>query len=322
MRKILLFVIGTVFILTPLYAKTSDADARFNEFYKKASAAVAKEDFTGADFWVARCFGYIASDRETKKEYKDLIPLFEKMSDRLKPTAFISGFFDKSFLQFYFTAPWNMWAIPENNIKKDGYFFVQSNIDNDGKYVCVVKLKPELEHWIVMEGPNNKASMVVPLGAAGGEILAGKLNAAGNDVDYFEPVKLDKDLRVQYVWHVEFHDIDNDGKPEIWVRYNQAMGDGFTQKLCVYRIVDDKKLSLIKEFDGEAEGIARRLPDGTVQLGMGTSQKELTGHLGYDMTTLETWAYTDGKFVKTGDNLVKHILWSKGWTDYYFEKDK
>jgi len=126
---------------------------------------------------------------------------------------------------------------------------------------------------------------------------------------------------IQHVWPLEFHDLNGDGRDELWVRYNEAWADGFSQSLAIYKIKENG-LELVKKFEGEAEGIARRLPDGRIEVGTGFTDKEATGHMGYDKHRLEIMEYKDGKFVKVSERDVPHILWSKGWEKYYFNSAK
>ena len=124
---------------------------------------------------------------------------------------------------------------------------------------------------------------------------------------------------IQRIWPLEFHDLDGDGKDELWVRYNKAWADGFSQELAIYRIKDNS-LELIKKFEGLAEGIARRLDGNKIQVGTGFTDNSAIGHIGYDQHHLEIWEYEKGKFVKTSEKNVPHILWSDEWKKYYFDK--
>src|SRR5665811_1745292 len=134
-RKALLIVL-LIFSAFPVFAAGVSIDKQLDGIYGKAEAAVAKRDYKNADFWIARYLGLSEVDEKTKKGFKDMIPLFDKMQDRLKATAFISGRFHESFLEFFFRGNRTMWAVPDNNIKEGNVFLVRSNIDQQGKYVC------------------------------------------------------------------------------------------------------------------------------------------------------------------------------------------
>ncbi len=91
--------------------------------------------------------------------------------------------------------------------------------------------------------------------------------------------------------------------------------------MAVYKIKDDSEIVLLKQFSGEAEGIASRLDGHKVEVGTGFTDKNV-GHIGFDQTHLEIWEYKDGKFVKTSEKNIPHILWNKSWDEYYFSSPK
>lgn len=98
-----------------------------------------------------------------------------------------------------------------------------------------------------------------------------------------------------------------------------AWTDGFSQRLDIYQIKDDKELILLKRFEGNAEGIARRLKNGFIEVGEGFTNKEATGHQYYDQRHIQTFEYRNGDFIKISEKDVPHILWNTDWTKYYFE---
>ena len=106
----------------------------------------------------------------------------------------------------------------------------------------------------------------------------------------------------------------NDGIPEIWLRYNKAWGTGFSQELLIYKITNNS-LKLFKKFEGVAEGIARRLDDGKVEVAKGFGN---TGHMVYEQPYFETWEYKDGNFEKVSEKYVPNMLWTDKWKEYYF----
>lgn len=317
MKKIALLTILFIFSFSFSYAASSEIDKKLDKMYSKAEKAIELQDYKQADFWIAQYLGITITTKDTNKDYSTVVPLFYKMSERLKATNFISGKFSNDFLSFFFLAPQSLWAVPEKNITDGNMILARSNIDQDRKYVCVFKMRPILQTWSILGGENKPVNMVAPFGdgQAKPEITAGIIE--NNDVRYFDPVKIDSDLDIQFVWHIKFYDLNNDNIPEIWVRYNLAGGSGFTQRLDIYKIVMNKELKLLKRFEGPAEGIAIRLDDGKIQTGYGYSENKSSGHLGYEKTMLETWEYKEGEFVKIDQRSVPHILWGNEWEKYY-----
>jgi hypothetical protein len=294
----------------------NDIDKKLDEIYSKAKKAIADKNYEEADFQIARYLG-ISATTKTEKSYKDMYSLYKEMGDMLKATAFISGQYDDSFKHFFFSTPAQMWAVPEEAIYKHK-FVVRGGKDETGKYFCQFRMSPCLQKWLIFDKKLNQFVDVVPLGSGklGPEIAAFHFDKEGK-VQTIGKVELDKEYNIQCVWPIEFHNIDNDKIPEIFVRYNMAMGDGFTQRLDIYKIINDHELKLFQRFDGKSEGIARRLDDGNIETGFGFSDRN-EGHLYFNKTEIDTWEYDGKQFKKTKKKIVPHILWDKGWTKYYF----
>jgi len=310
--KILFLAVALLLNASLSYAQNATLDNQLTQIYKNAEDATAKGDIKQSDFWMARYLGLTAVEENTKKGYPDLIPLFKKRED-LKPTAFISGKYDNSFMEFYLRGVCAMWGAPDDSIDKEKREFVIQSYSGD-HYFVEVTASPRLENWSIIKEP--AVVSVIPLGI-NPVIHSGRLDK-GKAVKHFKDMPLNVgESFIHYVWEPEMHDLDGDGAPEIWIRYIKAWADGFSQELAIYKIKDDSELVLIKQFSGEAEGVARRLDGNKIEVGTGFSNKNV-GHLGFDQTHLETWEYKDGKFVKTSEKDVPHILWTKTWDTYYF----
>jgi hypothetical protein len=322
MKKI---AVLAVILLVPftVFAAVSPVDRKLGEMYRLAERAIERKDFPMADFQIARFLAVTESSQDTKKGYDSVVPLFNKMQDRLKETGFISGKYHASFVNFFFSGPRVLWDLPEQNIKKDGMCAVRSNIDGTNTYVAMFIMAPCLKRWQYM--PDRPLSVVIPMGSAarGATIQAGRVSAKGS-VDFFSPydLKPGKYQNIQWVWNVEFHDLDGDNVPEIWARYNVTVSDGFTQRLDIFKIVKNSGLRLLKRFEGKDEGIARRRGDGTIETGCGYSDDKSAGHLDYDRYMLERWKYDGKNFIKTGSSSVKHALLSEEWKKYYYQGDE
>lgn len=308
-----IFVLIICLISSFCFAQESALDVQLNEIYKKAEQAIEEGNIEKADFWIARYIGLSAFNEKTEKNYTDLYPLFEKRKD-LKPTSFISGAYTDEFLDFFIRGTHQFWGIPEEGVtEKDYEFAIRAN--SDGKYFAQLVISPFLESWYILKKPNSVA--VIPLGSASKPpfIVSGRLEN-NEPVKRYPFVNLDTQGHfLHYVWPIEFHDLDGDGIPEIWMRYNVAWADGFSQMLDVYKIKSDEELVLLKKFEGQAEGIARRLKDGSIEIGEGFGE---SGHMGFDKYRIETWQYENGEFKKTSEKVIPHILLSEEWEKYYF----
>ena len=312
MVKIIFFT-AILFLNTSVSsAQDLSSEKQLAQIFKNVEDATAKGNIEQSDFWIARYMGLTTLNDHTKRGYPDLIPVFKKRGD-LKPTAFISGEYDDSFIEFFVRGPSVLWGIPEEGIdKQKREFIIQSY--SDAQYFVEVSASPRLENWSIIKKPPVVA--VIPLGV-NPAILSGKL-VKGKPVKFFKEIPLNvEDSLIHYVWPPEMHDLDGDGIPEIWIRYIKAWADGFSQELAIYKIKNDNELVLLKQFSGEAEGLARRLEGNKVEVGTGFSNKNV-GHLGFDQTHLEIWEYKIGEFVKTSERDIPHILWSKSWDEYYF----
>jgi uncharacterized protein YxeA len=317
MKKIF---IGTLvcLICSVAFAVNQKLDDQLKSIFQKAEKAVQENKIQEADFWLARYMGLTAYNEETKRDYTDLYPLFKKRDD-LAPTAFISGKYSDNFIEFFIMGPCTLWGIPEKGVKEDAFEFeVRGNSQNN--YYAAIVISPRLESWSILKKDISKA--IIPLVSSEKPpfIISGKLKD-GKPVKRFARYNIDTDGKfLHYIWPVEFYDLNGNGVPEIWVRYNVAWADGFSQRLDIYQIKDDKELVLLKRFEGEAEGIARKLKNGLIEVGEGFTDKEATGHLYFDQYHIQTFEHKNGDFVKISEKDVPHILWNKDWEKYYFEE--
>lgn len=314
MRKYLILIVFLSFV------KISFAyeDTYYSTLYEKASQAMQKGNEEDADFYLARYMGVSLLDKESKKDITDLYPLFNayKVS---KPTAFISGRYSADFIDWFIYSSIAQWGgdDDEDIDPKTHSFVIVSSETNE--YFATVIGSPYLEGWSIIKDKNTKTAVLALINHKQKPYIVVGEHEKGIPKKFFEKTEFDLgELHLQHVWPPEFHDIDKDGKDELWVRYNKAWADGFSQELAIYKIKDNG-LELIKKFEGEAEGIARRLEGNKVEVGRGFTDKNV-GHLGFDQHHLEIWEYKNGRFVKISERNVPHILWSDEWQKYYFNK--
>nr|MBU1327900.1 hypothetical protein [Candidatus Omnitrophota bacterium] len=313
MKKILILITFLCF------ARLSFAydDNYYSTFYEKASQAIEKGNDEEADFYLARYIGRSFLDKESKKSIADLYPLFVSYKVS-KPTAFISGKYSEDFLDWFIGSSHAQWGYDDDeDIDPETHSFgIRTNENNE--YIATVIGSPYLEGWSVLKDKDTKTAILTLIDFKQKPYIVVIKHENGVPKKVFENMEFDLDEHcIQHLWPLEFHDLDSDGKDELWVRYNKAWADGFSQELAIYKIKDNG-LELIKKFEGEAEGIARRLEGNAIEVGHGFTDKEAIGHLGYDQHHLEVWQYKDGEFIKVSERNVPHILWSDEWQKYYF----
>ncbi len=301
--------------------KTTDAELEniLKTFYQKAETAVLNNDRVESDYWMARYIGLTSAfHTRTKRNPIDLTPLYKKRVDLCHPARFISPLYCKGFLDFYFFGTNQLWFANQTRINKDRMVAISANKDSNSPYYARLFAYPSLSTWALINLKGEVTDYVVPMGSRtpAPYLSTGKINEKGELVD-FPPLPLDvSGGDIHFVWPIEFHDLG--GAHMVWVRYNIGKADGFVQCLQIFKIVDHQQPILVKTFIGDYAGIARRLPDGTVQVGSGDTDKK-AGLLLYEITRLQTWEYKNGEFVKKDEVKVPNILWSDGWKHYYFD---
>jgi hypothetical protein len=214
-----------------------------------------------------------------------------------------------------------LWAQPDDRVR-DKHGSVEVRNVRSGKLFAVVTAYPKIESWFTAgeaAGEPRRLLMAVGSSAKGSRaaLIAGTLVEGRGPVS-LPPVEFNTQSHaLQYVWEPRFEDLDGDGSPEIWLRYNLTWGNGFAQFLDVYRVEADK-LSLVKRFEGMNEGIARRVGPGRVETARGEGKGGLS-HFEYDAHRFETWEFKNKEFVKTSENRKPHVLRSAAWKEYVVE---
>jgi len=307
MKAFICLVLCGFLLTTQSFALDKAQREQLKVFYKKAEKAISVGNMREADFWMARHMAIRTGS-------EGLWPLFKKRD--LKPTAFISGKFSESFLEFFILSPTMFWDRPKGAFSEKLRSFAIIGSEGQGYYAYLYG-SPALEDWSIIKEKPEQA--VIPFIAYNPppELRVGHL---GKDKPSDSPIKyiIQTDEKyIQTVFPIEFVNLDGDKVPAIFLRYNVAWSDGFEQRLDILKIVG-KKLMLLKRFSGECEGLARRLPDGKIEVGEGYPSKEGLGHLFYDRFRIETWEYKNKTFVKVGERTLKHILWTDEWQKYYF----
>ena len=308
----ILICVAALFLMTGvIHAEEKGSDTR--RLYQQAKEAIKAGDENRADYFLARYMGLTVFDKDARQAPDDLEELFKdyKVS---KPISFISGYYDKEFLDWFIFASHTQWVESCGGISEKKYSVEIISSHNDNYFAAFVGY-PYLEGWVVIGENSYQAVLALIDNKRKPFIVWGRMK---NDkpVEWFDRCSLDTALPLQHVWEPEFHDIDGDGTPEIWLRYNMALADGFSQELNIYK-VKGKKLELLKNYEGPTEGIARRLSDGSIEVARGFGDG---GHLAYDKHQGEVYKYNKGEFKKISERDIPHILRSSEWKKYYFNK--
>ena len=275
-----------------------------------------------ADFYLARYIGLAARYPESKKTRKDLEELLRKR--QLNPKAFLPGDFDPDFLEWFEKGLDARWGTEETRTKEKFLSIETENMVSDAQYFATVTMVPELQSWFVMKEGSSPRAMMLVLGSARDNplIFCGRLFQSAPAI-YFHPLELPTQKHaVHFFWTPEFYDLDKDGTPELWLRYNLAWDNGFVQVLGIYKLGEQNQWVLLKEFRGENEGIARHLGGDKVELAIGFGSRNEILRMNFDRHHLQVWEFKKGEFHKIFEKKVPHILKNSGWKKYFIGEKK
>ncbi len=310
----LFFISSVAFAETPKIPETL-----YQAMQKNAENAIAAGDKKEADFWMARYLGLSSTDPGSGHSSNDLDMLIKKR--KLAPKGFISSDWDKDFIEWFEKSIYPRWGADENKIRTKQHSFVVAETRYQEKYFVTVVAYPELELWHVVENGLVSRPLLLVMGSFSERptLFFGKI-FKGAPSFQFNPLFLDTKKRsLHYVWKPEFYDLDQDGIPEVWVRFNISWGNGFSQILDIYRIHNDSELVLLKRFQSGDEGFVRRLSDGQVELGSAFGSQKIQSRLSNDRHHLETWQYQKGEFKKISEQDVPFLLKSSDWKNYFLK---
>ena len=316
---------GTIVLLLFFFSRSVLADSPsvpetlYQAIQDNALRALDSGDKKEADFWMARYLGLSAVDPASGHSLKELEGLLKKR--KLAPKAFVSGDWAESFVDWFETGLYPRWGIDEKKVRvKYRTFEITENRFED-KYFATIVASPELELWHVVKNGLVSKPLVLLMGSASDRptLFFGKLFKGASSFEFSPFYLYTKKRSLHHVWKPEFNDIDGDGLPEVWVRFNLAWGNGFEQVLEVYRIQNDRELVLIQRFQSGHEGFARHLSDGTVEIGSAFNSRKTGSRLDYDNHRIETWAYEGVHFKKKEERETPLVLKTDEWKKYFLD---
>ena len=228
------YIIVIIIILTSTKLLAQDT------FFKNSSELFVKGEFNKSDFYLA-----LHINNEVKNPQIEIPIVFDKLIERgMKPTSFIDGKYSFEFLTFFFSDTlfqWNSNIYDENS--RVILTRVGKNMDNN-LYVAVWG-RPRMEMWSVIGEDSNNSFL---LGYADADVVVGNYNS--ND----QPIPCNAfnlSGPFTHLYNSTFFDIDKDGFPEMFIKFNLNVADGFIQSLNIYKSKNNNDFcerSLIKEF--------------------------------------------------------------------------
>jgi hypothetical protein len=317
MKKIMISFLFLLSLgLTDLHADSASPDLKTliqnaeDAFYQKANRK-------RTDFWVARYLGLSSGRPESGFGIKNIEPFLHKR--KLTPKAFFPDDWDPEFIDWFQNSIHARWAVEDNKIReKHRSFEIAENLF-EGKYFVKIVAYPEIEMWHLVHEGIIKRTVWMAMGSYSDKptIFFGKKLPGMKGSLQATSIELNTERRsLHYVWQPEFYDLDEDGTPEVWIRFNLGWGNGFAQVLDIYKIKNETELVLIKRFKAQPEGMVRRSPDGKIELATAHASHDHLSRMQYDLHHMEVWEFKDGNFKRSSEKDIPFIYRAPSWKDY------
>lgn len=314
-RKSVFSVLLLSFFLVSSALADSSADNMM--LLVKAQKALNAANKKRADYYAARYLAVCGTGSANGCSEVDLQAFIKNR--KLSPKGFLSADWDPGFLDWFERAPRESWGVEDNRVREKYRSFEISQSAYGKRYFATIVAYPELELWYEVKNGIASRPLLLTMGSFRERptIFFGKI-LNGQSLHQFSPLFLDTQKKtLHYVWKPEFFDLDGDDLPEVWIRFNIAWGNGFSQVLDIYKIKDERELVLFKRFQGIPEGMVRRLPDGHVEVASRVSSQRTADSAPKDKHHLETWEYDAGEFKKISEEEVPFILETPEWAEYF-----
>ena len=304
-----------IFFITAPGVFSQSNESPYSKLLTLADSCLTENKSEMAAYFITRYAALVLANEPEGEGLDKLDPLLHKLG--LKPTAFISGFYSPEFLDWYIRGTYYMWNTrDEYTNSKEGSSIV--TLSHNSTIYVGIKAFPSISQISIIGGKQHDVSSTYFHSASSVKnpvLVAGFIGS--DDAQIIEvPIKNNCD-GYQYFWEPEIIDLDEDGEPEILIRYNIALINGFTQKLDVFQL-KNKKIKLVDSLLGPVEGLARWVGENKFQQGRSIPSRPDLGHLGYDQTEIHDYIFSNGKFVSTGTKkTVPNILLSDAFIEYY-----
>ena len=176
--------------------------------------------------------------------------------------------------------------------------------DKNSNLYALVWGQPELSRWYVMNKQGSKNSYLLGLRTA--YVDVGGYNADKNPIPCAS-IKISGPLTT--VYKPKFVDLDDDGVPELLLKYNQAVADGYVQVLKIYKSSNGKNLcksELIKEFSARNGFIINS--EKVFKVGKQKRANDKESWLGASTHEVKEYSY-DGKTYKIKNTkIIENVL--------------
>ncbi len=210
-------------------------------FLEQSDSYFAGQSYEKADFYLA-----LHISNEIEKPATEVPKLFQHIEQRgIKPTSFISAKYSRDFLTDFFSASlfqWKSSSVDEQN----SVILTEFGIDPSSGHYAVIWGTPRLEKWSII-GTQNSSSYL--LGYARAVVVVGQYNEQKNPVPC-NSFELSGPL--SKVYSPEFYDFNQDGFPELLIKFNTTVADGFIQSMEIFDSSNGSDFcnsELIKTFD-------------------------------------------------------------------------
>lgn len=286
----------------------------------QSAAAYKKGSKKRSDFLAARYLGLCHRDETAcdPLEWESFVK-----ERKWTPKAFVSSSWDPGFLEWFEKSIRDRWGVEAERVREKYRSFEIAQETYDKKYFVTAVAYPDLELWYTLEKGIVAKPLVLAMGSAKDRptIYFGRTFKGAASMQFTPLTLRTQNRQLHYFYRPLFRDIDSDGIPEVWLRYNLSWGNGFSQFLEVYRIKDDRELVFLHRFEGLEEGYARLLDDGRVETARGVSSKGSSARADLDQSRVSLWRYQDGAFVQDAEDRTAPLApLTPGWADIYLER--
>ena len=222
-------------LIWPINAIAQDA------FLEQSDRYFESQSFEKSDFYLALHIG-----NEIEKPATEVSKLFQHLELRgIKPTSYISGKYSQDFLADFFSASLFQWGSSSFD-EQNGVVLTEFGIDEASGHYAVIWGTPRLEKWSII---GDQISSSYLLGYDRAVVVVGQYNDQKNPVPC-NSFELSGPL--SKVYSPEFYDLNQDGFPELLIKFNTTVADGFIQSLNIFKSSNSSDFcsrNLIKTFD-------------------------------------------------------------------------
>ena len=212
-----------------------------DSFLEQSDSHFTSTSIEKANFYLTLHIG-----NEIENPATEVPKLFQHLEQRgIKPTSFISGKYSRDFLTDFFSASLFQWESSSFD-EQNSVILTEFGIDQVSGHYAVIWGAPRLEKWSIIGGQSSSSYL---LGYARAFVVVGQYNDQKNPVPC-NSFELSGPL--SKVYSPEFYDLNQDGFPELLIKFNTTVADGFIQSLNIFKSSNGSdfcNVDLLKTFD-------------------------------------------------------------------------